>query len=369
MTRSAGSSSRSRAERERDTFFDVSMDPLAVLSLDGCFEQANAAWGNVIGLSERELAGRSFLDFVHPEDRERTRREMDRLAAERRTGELEIRWLTGHGDPRWFLWRAVPDVEVDLVYIVARDVTEQKRHEAEREDLVRELERSNRELQLFAYVASHDLQEPLRMVTSYLELLERRYAEKLDEPAREFIAFAVDGAARMKQLIQALLAYSRIGTRGLEPEAIAAAEAVARARRSLAMKIEETGAEIQVDPLPVVMADPGQLTQLFQNLLENAVKFSSDGEPAIRVFAAEAERPGWTTLAVRDSGLGIEPRHVDRIFRIFQRLNPIEEYPGTGIGLAICQRIVERHGGRIWVDSTPGEGATFSFTLPLAEAS
>lgn len=206
------------------------------------------------------------------------------------------------------------------------------------------------------------------MVTSYLELIERRYAEALDEPAREFIAFAVDGAVRMKHLIQALLAYSRVGTRGLELEPTSAGEAVARAQRSLAMRMEESGVSIEVGPLPDVMADPGQLTQLFQNLLENAIKFSGDGPSEIRVFANESDRPGWAALSVRDAGIGIEPRHAERIFQIFQRLHPIEEYPGTGVGLAICQRIVERHGGRIWVESAPGEGATFSFTLPLAEA-
>jgi signal transduction histidine kinase len=226
-----------------------------------------------------------------------------------------------------------------------------------------ELARSNAELQQFAYVASHDLQEPLRMVTSYVQLLERRYRGQLDADADDFIAFAVDGAARMQQLIQDLLAYSRVGTRG-QPFAPADCQVVLNQVLSdLQVSIQESDAVVTRDPLPTVMADATQLGQLFQNLVGNAIKFRGDRRPEIHVSAERREDGHWL-FSVRDNGIGIEPQYAERIFLIFQRLHTRDEYPGTGIGLAICKRIVARHGGRIWVESEPGKGSIFYFTLP-----
>lgn len=225
-----------------------------------------------------------------------------------------------------------------------------------------ELRRSNEELERFAYVASHDLQEPLRTVTSYVQLIERRYDDLLDADGRDFIGFAVEGAKRMQALIQDLLAFSRVGTRGAAIERTDADAVVDAAVESLRAAITETGARIEREPLPEVLADPGQLRQLFTNLLGNALKFHADAPPVIQVGARRAGRM-WT-FSVRDNGIGIEPEYFDRIFVIFQRLQEPEAYPGTGIGLAICKKIVERHGGRIWVESTPGEGSAFLFTLP-----
>jgi light-regulated signal transduction histidine kinase (bacteriophytochrome) len=242
------------------------------------------------------------------------------------------------------------------------------REEAEKtlEGYAAELERSNQELQQFAYVASHDLQEPLRMVTSYLQLLERRYKGKLDESADDFIHFAVDGANRMRELIQGLLAYSRVGTQGQPLEEIACEEVVAQVLDDLQVAIGESDATMTCDPLPVVMADPIQLGQLFQNLIGNALKFRGERPPEIHV-GSEQKGDEWL-LWVRDNGIGMEPQYIERIFVIFQRLHTRDEYPGTGIGLAVCKRIVERHGGRIWVESEPGQGSTFFFTLPTFQA-
>ena len=246
------------------------------------------------------------------------------------------------------------------------DITNLRLAEARLNRALEELQRSNRELEQFAYVASHDLQEPLRMVSSYTQLLERRYADKLDQDARDFIHYAVDGANRMQQLIQDLLSFSRVTTKGLPQTRIQAGDALKEALANLQAAITETGAQVTHDDLPEVVADRSQLVQLFQNLIANSVKFrKSDTPPRIHV-STEQQDAGWT-FSIRDNGIGIDPRYFDRIFTIFQRLHTKQAYPGTGIGLALCKRIVERHGGRIRVDSEPEKGTVFRFTLPLAD--
>jgi signal transduction histidine kinase/PAS domain-containing protein len=227
-----------------------------------------------------------------------------------------------------------------------------------------ELTRSNTELQQFAYVASHDLQEPLRMITSYLQLLEKRYKSKLDTDAEEFIAFAVDGATRMKRLIADLLSYSRVGTHSHVPQLTDCSQVVQHALRNLKVAIAESDAMIICENLPQVMADPDQLVQVFQNLLSNAMKFRTDQPPQIYINAT-LQGQEWC-FSVRDNGIGLDPEYADRIFVIFQRLHGRSQYSGTGIGLAICKKIVERHGGKIWVQSAPHQGSTFYFTIPSA---
>lgn len=229
-----------------------------------------------------------------------------------------------------------------------------------------EMERSNKDLQQFAYVASHDLQEPLRMVSSYVQLLQRRYQGRLDADADDFIGFAVDGATRMQRLIQGLLSYSRINTHGNPPSLTDVGEVLGQVITNLRLAIDQSNARITHESLPVVEADATQLVQLFQNLIANAIKFCSALSPQI-LISAEKQDPYWI-FSVRDNGIGLDPEFADRIFTIFQRLHSRQDYPGTGIGLAICKRIVERHGGSIWVKSAPGEGSTFYFTLPASDA-
>ncbi len=225
-----------------------------------------------------------------------------------------------------------------------------------------DLQRSNEELERFAYVASHDLQEPLRMVGSYMQLLERRYKDKLDEDANKFIGFAVDGAKRMQALIQDLLAFSRVGSKGKAFEPTDCAGVLEIVLSNLKVAIGERKAAVTCDTLPTVMADPGQIGQLFQNLISNGLKFRGKEPPNIHI-SARLDGDLWV-FSVRDNGIGIDPQFFERIFIIFQRLHARGDYPGTGIGLAVCKKIVERHGGRIWAESAPGAGTTFYFTLP-----
>jgi light-regulated signal transduction histidine kinase (bacteriophytochrome) len=218
----------------------------------------------------------------------------------------------------------------------------------------------------FAYIASHDLQEPLRMVASYTQLLSRRYKGKLDSDADEFISFAVDGASRMQRLIQDLLAYSRVGTKGKDLLDTSSEEALQQALINLRGAIEESGALVTHDPLPTVPADEMQLIQLFQNLVGNAIKYQGPGVPRVHISAIKNGKKKWI-FSVKDNGLGIDPQYFEKIFGVFQRLHKREEFAGTGIGLAICKKIVERHGGSISVESQPGQGSTFRFALAGSE--
>ncbi|MDZ7843465.1 MAG: ATP-binding protein [Anaerolineales bacterium] len=268
-----------------------------------------------------------------------------------------------------YIVRPVSDRE-----LVARIVSLERVKETQKElrDAKQELEaineklaRSNRDLQDFAHTLSHDLQEPLRMVSSFLSLLARQYGEQLDENAQEYIDFAVDGAERMKSMVQGLLSFSRVTTRGEPMEPVGSQETLSAARDNLHVMISERGAKITAAELPEVRGDFNQITQLFQNLISNAIKYNEQEIPRVEI---DVERKGgcWQ-FSVRDDGVGIDPAHQERIFTIFQREHTRGEYPAAGVGLSICKRIVERHGGKIWVESTPGEGSTFYFTLPSAE--
>jgi light-regulated signal transduction histidine kinase (bacteriophytochrome) len=235
------------------------------------------------------------------------------------------------------------------------------------EDRTRDLERSNRDLAEFAYVASHDLQEPLRMVASYVQLLERRYKDKLDDDARDFINYAVDGAHRMQRLLSDLLTYSRAGSDAEPLQHVDLNSCVAAAIQNLDAAVREARATVRVeDSLPTIPGNESQLTQVFQNLIGNALKFKGTAAPVIRISAISKYRH--VEVRVADNGIGLDPQHADRIFVIFQRLHERGKYPGNGLGLAICKKIVGRHGGRIWVESRPGHGATFIFTLPATGA-
>ena len=329
-------------------------------------KQANDRICEMTGYSSEELLGQSAkILYLTEEEFELVGQEKYSQIGKQGTGTVETCWRRKDGEVIDVQLSLAPIDPEDLsvgVTFTALDITERKQAEAALARKTEELACSNAELEQFAYVASHDLQEPLRMVSSYVQLLARRYKEKLDSDADDFINFAVDGANRMQALIRDLLAYSRVGTRGERLEPTSCETVLDQTLANLQFAIEENGARVTHDPLPTVLADPSQLSQLFQNLIGNAIKFRRDEAPHVHLGAERRENE-WL-FSVRDNGIGIDQEYGERIFEIFQRLHGRNDYSGTGIGLAICKKIVERHGGRIWVVSDPGGGSTFYFTLP-----
>ena len=286
------------------------------------------------------------------------------------TGELqnfEYSSITNNGF-RYFETTAVPEYnskgEIESILSISRDITERKMSERKLKEIITELQRSNKELQSFAYITSHDLQEPLRTIASYAQLIERRYKGKLDNDADDFIEYMVDGAKRMKSMIQGLLDYSRVGTKGNEFKEFKSKDALDYALSNLESSIVENNAEITSGPLPVIFADEDQIARVFQNLIGNAIKFSQDGvKPEIHISALEKDKE--YVFAVSDNGIGMEEQYSDHIFEVFKRLHSIDEYRGAGIGLAIVKRIIDRHEGRVWVESELGRGSKFYFTIPV----
>jgi PAS domain S-box-containing protein len=347
---------------------EAAPDAMVVVNEGGDIVLLNVQAEKQFGYHRDELVGQKVKNIIPKGFAERliadgTRTAAEALAQQIGTG-IELNGLRKDGSefPIEIMLSPLESTEGILVTAAIRDITTRKKTDAH----VLELNRSNEELGQFAYVASHDLQEPLRMVASFTELLARRYKGKLDSDADEFIGFAVDGARRMQRLIQDLLAYSRVATKGNDPVHTSSEEALRRAMMNLRAAIEESGALVTHDPLPTVMADERQLVQVFQNLIGNAVKYQNPGVPRIHISAARNADKKWT-FSVRDNGLGIDPQYFEKIFVIFQRLHKREEFSGTGIGLAICKRIVERHGGTISVESQLGHGSTFSFALAGSE--
>lgn len=349
-------------ETMRDAFVQVDMS--------GRIVDCNAAFQKMLGYSEPELVQLSLIDLTpsqwHSLDAT-TISEQVVPHGKSVVYEKALRRKDGAVLPvelRIFL--IADDEEKPMaMWAIVRDITERKQAEQEREQVLADLKRSNEDLKQFAYVASHDLQEPLRMVSSYTQLLSERYENQLDEKANKFIGYAVDGAVRMQALIQDLLAFSRVDTRGADLKSVDAHGALGKAIANLRAVIEENDALVTTDDLPSVDADESQLVQVFQNLISNGIKFRKTTPPRIRISASLKDR--YWQFSVKDNGIGIDPKYKNKIFIIFQRLHTRSEYPGTGIGLALCKRIIERHRGRIWFESESGQGTTFFFTLPVSE--
>jgi PAS domain S-box-containing protein len=343
---------------------EAAPDAMVVVNQDGEIVLLNVQAEKQFGYRRDELVGQQVKNIIPKGFAERlladgTRTAAEALAQQIGTGiELTGRRKDGSNFPIEIMLSPLESTEGILVTAAIRNISLRKKSEAH----IQELNRSNEELGQFAYVASHDLQEPLRMVASYTQLLSKRYKGKLDSDADEFIAFAVDGANRMQGLIQDLLTYSRVATRGNDLFHTSCEEALQRALTNLRGAIEDSGALVTHDSLPTVLADEMQLIQLFQNLVGNAIKYRRPGVPQVHISAVLNAEQKWV-FSVRDNGLGIDSQYFEKIFVIFQRLHKREEYAGTGIGLAICKKIVERHGGSISVESQPGQGSTFRFAL------
>ena len=340
------------------SLIEASLDSLVTISRDGKITDANKATELITGVAREKLVDTDFFNsFTEPEKARDGYQQVFAMGFVR-DFPLTVRHLSGKTTDVLYnagIYRN-EDGEMEGVLATARDITERKKLETE-------LRRSNNELQQFAYITSHDLQEPLRMITSYLQLIERRYKNNLDKDADEFIGYAVDGAARLRNMINDLLEYSRIETRGKPFQPTSSETALEAALDNLKIAIQENKAIVTHELLPVMTADPAQLIQLFQNLIGNGVKFHGSEPPRVHV-SAKKESNEWV-FTVKDNGIGIDPQYFDRIFHVFQRLHTRDEYPGTGIGLALAKRIVERHKGRIWVESGDGKGAKFYFTIPV----
>ncbi|NUB93178.1 PAS domain S-box protein [Haloterrigena sp. SYSU A121-1] len=358
-----------RKERERElelfrTLLDYSTDSVLVIDpQSGRFLDANETACRNLGYDREELLELTVPDMDHVfDDIADWRAHVEDVKAE---NSMTITGEHVRKDGTTFPAEVnVAHVELDREYMIAiaRDITEHRERE-------RELEASNERLEQFAYAASHDLQEPLRMISSYLQLIERRYGDAFDEDGEEFLAYAIDGAERMRGMIDGLLEYSRVETRGDPFEPVDLECLLEDVLEDLSLQLEETDAEVETEPLPRVRGDASQLRQVFQNLLANALEYSGDEPPRVHVEATRPPSRGRWEISVIDEGIGIDPADQDRVFDVFQRLHSREEYDGTGIGLALCERIVERHDGEIWVESEPGEGSTFSVTLPAADES
>jgi PAS domain S-box-containing protein len=345
------------------SLIEASLDPLVTISAKGKITDVNKATEDVTGCSREELIGSDFSDYFTAPDEARAGYRKVFTEGFVKDYPLAIRHKSGRITDVLYnasLYRN-PQGEIQGVFAAARDITVRKAMENEIKQTMEKLQQSNAELEQFAYVASHDLQEPLRMVASYVQLLERRYKGKLDPEADEFIAYAVDGANRMRGLIDDLLTYSRVSRLGKPFEPTDLESTLDVVLMNLQASITENGAVVTHDKLPVVVADGGQLVQLFQNLIGNAIKFHGKEPPRVHVSVQVKETE--YLFSVRDNGIGIAPEYFDRLFKIFQRLHTREEYPGSGIGLAVCKKIVERHGGRIWIESQVGKGSTIYFTL------
>ncbi|MFA6293518.1 MAG: PAS domain-containing protein, partial [Victivallales bacterium] len=345
---------------------------------DGYITWYNRRWYEYTGTTPEQMEGWGWQSVHDPQFLPKVLEQWKASIATGQPFEMEFPLRCADGRFRAFLTRGHPlkDAQDRVVrwFGTNTDVDELKRAETALRYTLEDLQRSNRDLEQFAYVASHDLQEPLRMVTSFMGLLQDRYMGKLDGKADEYIGFAVDGANRMSSLIHDLLSYSRAGRPGAKAGIIHCGEALDKALKNLRVTIAEHKVSVTHEELPTVIGDVTQLSQLFQNLIGNAVKFRRDGvNPEIHVSAKlmeDGKVPGQSgarwLFSVRDNGIGIDPQFHEKVFMIFQRLHSRDRYPGTGIGLAICKKIVEHHGGRIWVESKPGEGSTFFFTIPQA---
>lgn len=368
---------RKRAERERDRFFTLSGDLLCIAEFDGRFKRVNPAWEAVLGFKTEQLVGQAFVDFVHPDDRQRTIEEAARLSEGAESVDFENRYRCADGSYRWLRWnaRAAPDEK--LVYASARDVTERKQAEDRIHDLnsalaarATDLEAANRELEAFSYSVSHDLRAPLRHIDGFGALLVNKLGDHADGDIRRYVTTIQRAANQMSKLIEDLLSFSRLGRATLRQEPVNQNRLLADVIREGHYDTTHPVVTWSIAPLPEVKGDAALLRQVWVNLIDNAVKYSRQNpQPRVTIEVSPAEtHPGEYVFSVRDNGVGFDMAYASRLFGVFQRLHAASEFEGTGIGLANVRRIVARHGGRTWAEGRVGEGAVFYFSLPVTLA-
>lgn len=360
---------RKQAEYELNQFFDLTSDLLCIAGFDGFFKKVNPAFETILGYSQEEVLARPYLDFTPEEDRETLLEILADLADGQSYARYETRFITKSGNTIWLSWTATPVPEEGLIYASGKDISEAKAAEQQLLELNESLQiqseqlaDSNAELEQFAYIASHDLQEPLRMVTGFLHQLEKKYENQLDEKALKYIHFATDGAKRMRQIIHDLLEYSRVGRSNVAKETINLNEMMMELSKIFQPTLEEKQALLTWDSLPEIHATRGLIFQLLQNLISNGFKYQ-EAENRPKVHVSGEEKTNHWKITVNDNGIGIPEKSQKKIFEIFQRLHTKEEYKGNGIGLAICKKIVESCRGQIWVESEEGKGSKFYFTI------
>jgi two-component system, chemotaxis family, sensor kinase Cph1 len=361
---------RDRAEEATKKYSDLYTEiydftPLAYFSFsrEGMILELNLKASELLEFERSYLIDKNMRQFLPPDMGNKFNKFLDDAFAKPGKARVEIQILKRDRSRSHCILEGTLTENESNCLAMALEINDLKKLESDLIKMNEELARSNSDLLQFAYVTSHDLQEPLRMVSSFVQLLQKRYDDKLDQDAREYIQFAVDGSKRMYDLLNGLLTYSRVHSREQEFSRVDLEEVLNKVKGNLNLMIRERDAEITSNALPVVNADEQQIIQVMQNLLENGIKFSK-GQPRIRIIGIKHN--DGHLIRVSDEGIGIESQYFEKIFRIFQRLHNNHEYDGTGIGLAICKRIIERHGGKIWVESKPGMGSTFCFTLPKA---
>ncbi len=349
---------------------ESSDDAIISNDLNSIISSWNRGAEKIYGYPAQEMIGEHISTLMTASEFEKVSKVMEEVKRGKSVPPYEVKRLRKDGTEIDISVTMSPiknlEGNVEEISVIAKDISKRKKVEEQLKKTITELKHSNNELQQFAYITSHDLQEPLRTIVSFTQLLEKHYKNQLDSDADEYIDFIVDAAVRMKEMIQGLLYYSRVGTKGGEFKLIDIEEALKNALSNLQLTIKENNAEITYDKLPMVIADKGQLTQLFQNLIENAIKFKKPDTPLkIHISSRKDPQKNEYIFSVSDNGIGIESQYTDKIFEVFKRLHTVDEYRGVGIGLAISKRILDRHGGRIWVESKYGQGSTFYFSLPL----
>jgi PAS domain S-box-containing protein len=361
---------RSPVSSEADRLFVLSIDMLCIAGFDGYFKKLNPAWSKTLGFSDEELTARPYLDFVHPEDRPATIAEAMKLSQGVDTIHFENRYRCKDGSYKWLAWTAKQSVPEQLIFAIARDMTAQKRSEDEITRLnaalaerLADLEASNKGLEGFSYSVSHDLRAPLRAIDGFVRILVQEYGPKLDPGAQRYLEIIAGSARSMGLLIDDLLEFSRLGRQPLRRVSIDTTALVRRILGQLQSTMDHRSVEVRLNELPDCQGDESLLEHVFANLIGNAIKYTQRVEVARIEIGCQSTDQGEFAYYIKDNGAGFDMRYADKLFGVFQRLHRADEFEGTGVGLALAQRIIHRHGGRIWADATVGKGATFCFTL------